>query len=291
MTETNVQPRPSRVHVSTRPTGREDDVVAIRPVKRRVRVSELWRSLDVALVVAGRDLKVKYKQSVLGPAWLILQPVGVLIGLILVFNGVTNVDTGGVPYTLFALTSLAAWTFIQLCVTGGTTVFIMNSGLVRRVAFPRSALCSAIVLANLVPAGIILAAALIGLAIDGKLPLQALLMPAFAAWFLVIAAGIVFLMSALTVRYRDLVALVPFWLQVGLFLTPVGYPLAGAPSNLEKVLALNPLSGVFELWRWCLLGTDVATVPAITAVIGTFLLAIGGWRVFTRMEITFADYI
>lgn len=294
MTETGLDipvPAGDTPAASTRSTGQEDVVREMRPVKRRVKPSELWHSRGVAWVVAVRDLKVRYKQSVLGPAWLILQPLGVLAGMIIVFRGVTDVPTGGVPYLLFGLTSLSAWTFFLLCVSLGTNVYVMNSGLVRRVAFPRTALLTATIVGNMLPAGLILLTAIVGLLIDRGLPTQALLLPFFTAWLIAFSSGTLFVLASLTVRFRDTIALVPFWLQVGLFLTPVGYPIAFAPETLQALLAFNPLSGILELWRWCLLGTPVATLPVITAVIGTVLALIFGWRIFTRLEVDFADHV
>lgn len=276
---------------TTRSTGQEDVVREMRPVKHRVRPSELWQSRNVAWVVAGRDLKVRYKQSLLGPAWLLLQPVGVLAGLIIVFRGVTDVPTGGTPYLLFGLTGLAAWTYFLLTVSLGTNVFVMNSGLVRRVAFPRTALLTATLIGNLLPAGSILVAALVGVVIHQGLPAQALLLPVMVAWLVLFSSGALLVLASLTVRYRDTMALVPFWLQVGLFLTPVGYPISHAPETLKVLLSVNPLSGIMESWRWCLLDTPVDALPVATALIGTVVFVAIGWWAFIRLEISFADHV
>lgn len=274
-----------------RPTGQEDVVRELRPAASRVSVSEFWRGWPVARIVAIRDLKVRYKQSILGPAWLVLQPLGVLMGLVLVFRGVTTVDTDGVPYLLFSLASLSAWTFVQLAISLGTNVFLINNVLLRRVAFPRTALFTAVLLGNFVPTVVILVLAVIGAATTGWLHLQVLLLPVVAVWMLALMGGVVMATASLTVRYRDVFALVPFWLQVGLFLTPVGYPLSSAPENLETALALNPISGIIELWRWCLFGTPVGALPLICSAVGTVVALWGGWRIFTRMEGSFADVI
>ena len=284
-------PSDTAVHVAIRPTGEQDVVRVMRPVKRRVSVREIWDSRDVAWVVAVRDMKIKYTHSFLGPAWLVLHPLGVLVGLIFVFNGVSSVDTGDVPYGLFALGGLSAWTFVQMSIMSGTNVFIMNSGLVRRVAFPRSALFTASLLANLLPAGVILAAALGWTLFAQGFEAQILLLPVLALWLSVLVAGAIFVLGSLCVRYRDIFALVPFWMQIGLFVTPVGYPLDGAPETLRTLLALNPLTGVLEAWRWCLFGFPPDQLSLITAGIGTAVVASLGWWVYARLEISFADYI
>jgi ABC-type polysaccharide/polyol phosphate export permease len=271
-------------------TGQEDVVRELTP-GRRVKVSELWTGWNVAKILAIRDLKVKYKQSILGPAWLILQPLGVLTGLIFVFNGVVKVNTAGVPYALFALGSISAWTFVQQAISSGTNSFVTNVVLVRRVAFPRTSLLTATLLSNLVPSGVILSLGLVGLAIDRGFQLQILLLPLVGVWFIVLLAGVLCVTASLTVRIRDTMALVPFWLQVGLFLTPVGFPLSSAPSTLKTLLSLNPLTGILETWRWCLFGLPVATLPLIAAAVGTAVFFYGGWKIFTRLEPSFADFI
>ena len=290
-TTAEAHPPMSTPGLAMRPTGMADEVREIRPVKHRVRVSELWSSWAVAWVVAQRDIKVKYKQSVLGRSWLVLQPLGVLVGLVVVFNGVTNVDTGGIPYVLFALVGITVWTFVQQALSVGTNIFILNSFLVRRVSFPRSSLFTAAVIGNAVPASVIFVVSLVAVALNRGLPLQVLLLPLLIVWFSVLVAGILFITASLTVRFRDMYALIPFWLQVGMFVTPVGYSLASAPDNLQTLLQLNPLTGLLELWRWCMLDLPVELTPILSAAGGTLVLVTSGWFAFSRMEVRFADYI
>ena len=282
--------------VTTSPAPRLDpsapDVRVIRPAKRRIPLSDLWRSRYVAWIVALRDLRIKYKQSVLGPIWLVLQPLGVLAGLVLVFNGVTTVNTGDVPYVLFALVGMGVWTFVQSSLTAGSMAFVQNSELIRRVASPRVAFVTASVISNLVAPAVIVVASIAGVFIAGRaLPVQALLIPVFLAWLVVLMTGVLFLLASLTARYRDVFSLVPFWSQAGLFLTPVGYPLASATPTLERILSLNPLTGIIELMRWSLFDTPVDTFPIVSAVVWTVILVVGGWRVFTRMEVSLVDHI
>jgi lipopolysaccharide transport system permease protein len=276
---------------SARPTGIEDVVTEVKPTRRRVRLSELWRSWPVAWVIAQRDLKVKYKQSLLGPLWLIFQPIGVLAGLVFVFNGVTKVNTGGVPYIIFGLAGISVWTFVQLSIATGTNVFVLNNFLIRRVALPRSSLFTAVILANLAPAAPIMLVVVVATAINRGLEPNIVFLPLILLWFIVLTSGVIFATASLTVRFRDVYALVPFWLQVGLFLTPVGYALNTAPSTLRAILSVNPLSGIFELWRWSLFGSSVQALPLVTAGVGTVVITALGWWLFTRMETRFADFI
>jgi lipopolysaccharide transport system permease protein len=262
------------------------------PTKKRVGLGEIWRSRELARVVAARDLKVKYKQSLLGPPWLLLQPLGMLAALIVAFNGVANVDTAGVPYIPFALTGLTVWTLIQMTLLNGAHAFIANALMIRRVACPRIAFVTGAVLANLPAPVVVLAGTLVTLLLSGQgLPLQALLFPLIAVWLIVFTFLLVCVFASLAVRFRDIQSLLPFWSQAGVFLTPVGYSLSTAPGKVETVLAFNPLSGLMEITRWCLLDIPMAALPIAVSVVFSVLLAWGGWQVFARMEPTFADVI
>lgn len=262
------------------------------PAKKRVRLVDLWHTRAVAWVVGARDLKVKYKQSLLGPPWLIIQPLGILAALIVAFNGVADVDTGGVAYIPFALTGLAVWTLIQMTLLTGAQAFITNALLIRRVATPRIAFITGALLANLPAPAVIFIGAIVALFISGGgLPLQALLFPLILVWLLTFTFFLVCIFASLAVRFRDIQSLLPFWSQAGLFLTPVGFSLATAPGRVQDVLTFNPLSGLLELTRWCILDTELAALPVIVSAGTSVLLFWGGWQLFARMEITFADVI
>src|SRR3954470_20666922 len=223
------------------------------PTHRRVRVSEMWTSLPVTRQVAARDIKIKYKQAALGPLWLVLAPLGLLAAVTIAFYGVTKVDTNGVPYLLFALVGLCVWIYIQLTLMTAPQALVQNYVLVRRSACPRIALVNATLISNTPPLAVTLAVTLIGIAIDGRLPVQALLLPFLVAWLVALAWGLVVLLAALAARFRDIVAIVPLIVQAGIFVTPVGYPLAGAPANIKILVSLNPATGLIEAWRWALL--------------------------------------
>lgn len=262
-----------------------------RPVSRRLRLRDIWMSLPVARVVGVRDIKVKYKQAALGPLWLLLGPLGLLAAVTIAFSGVTSVDTGGVPYVLFALAGLTAWTYIQLTASVGAMAIVGNYQLVRRSACPRLALVNAALISNVPPPAIMLVLTVGGAAVAGYLEVQALLLPAILLWLGVLAWAIALLLAAVAVRFRDLVSVVPLMVQAGLFVTPVGYSIAHAPPHIRTLLALNPVSGVIESLRWCLLGMQpelyvIALSAGITVVLVTF-----AWMVFGRAEVKFADYV
>jgi ABC-type polysaccharide/polyol phosphate export permease len=261
------------------------------PVRRRVRLSEIWTSLPVTRMVASRDIKIKYKQAALGPLWLLIAPLGLLAAVTIAFYGVTKVDTSGVPYVLFALVGLCVWIYIQLTLMTAPQALVQNFVLVRRSACPRIALVNATLISNMPPLGVTLAVTLIGIAIDGRLPVQALLLPFLIAWLIALAWGAVVVLAALAARFRDIVAVVPLIVQAGIFVTPVGYPLEGAPANIKILVSLNPATGLIEAWRWALLDMSPSVAAMGIAAIWTVVLATFAWYIFGRLEVRLADYI
>jgi ABC-type polysaccharide/polyol phosphate export permease len=235
-------------------------------------------------------MKVKYKQSALGPLWLVFQPLGMLFAVVVAFSAVTTVDTGDVPYVVFALVGLAVWTYVQMTFTAATTSMQANYMVVRRSSCPRTALVTGTLIAILPPLAVVLAASIVGAAIAGVLPLEALVMPLLVGWLLVFTWGVTLLVTALSARFRDVVAFAPLVMQAGIFLTPVGYPL-NASDNVASVLAFNPVSGIIEAWRWSLLGLAPDMFAVGFAIVATVAVVAGGWYVFGRMETRFADYV
>jgi homopolymeric O-antigen transport system permease protein len=260
------------------------------PMRRRVRLREVRTSLPVGWMLGWRDMKTKYKQSALGPLWLVLQPLGMLFAISIAFTKVTSVNTGDVPYIVFALAGLAVWTYVQMTITVAPMTLPSNGTVVRRSPCPRVALVTGSLIAVLPPLAVVLTASLAAAAISTGLPIQALLMPLMVAWLLVLMWGFTLLVAALAGRFRDAVAFAPLIVQAGIFLTPVGYPLDAAGS-FAKVLAFNPASGLIEAWRWSLLGIapdGFAIGIALAETVGAVLV---GWYVFGRMEPRFADYV
>jgi lipopolysaccharide transport system permease protein len=263
-----------------------------KPVKSRVKVHELWTTFHVAKMLGLRDIRVKYKQAALGPLWLLIAPLGMLVAITIAFSGITDVDTGGVPYVLFALVGLTVWTFVQLSAALGSAAIVANGGLVRRSSLPRVALITGAVVGNLPPVTVMFVVALVGALISRGLPLQVLLLPVFAAWLLVFTIAFSMMLAVLAARFRDTVAIMPLILQAGIFVSPVGYSLDGAPKNIHLLLSLNPISGIIEVWRWSILDTpNPQWGVAGIAVIWTVVLTIVGWMTFARLEVNVADYV
>jgi lipopolysaccharide transport system permease protein len=262
------------------------------PTRHRIRVSDVWRTREVARMIGIRDMKVKYKQAALGPLWLLIAPLGMLAAITIAFSGVTNVNTSGIPYVLFALCGLTVWLFIQLSLTISSQAVIANASLVRRSPLPRLALVTGSIIGNLPPFSVMLVLLVAGAALFYYMPLQALLLPLLVAWLMLFAFATMLIVAPISARFRDTVSAMPLIIQAGIFITPVGYSLEGAPANIHTLLLLNPVTGLIEAWRWCVL--DLAD-PELTAIAisgaWTVLLLGFGWRLFGRMEVNFADYV
>jgi lipopolysaccharide transport system permease protein len=277
--------------VPSPPAGMADDTLRVTvPVRRRVRLREVRTSLPVGWMLGWRDMKTKYKQSALGPLWLVLQPLGMLLAISIAFSKVTSVNTGDVPYVVFALVGLAVWTYVQMTVNVAPMTLPSNQMVVRRSPCPRVALVTGSLIAVLPPLAVVLAASVAAAAISTGLPVQALLMPLMVVWLVGLMWGFTLLVAALGGRFRDAVAFAPLIVQAGIFITPVGYPLDAAGS-FAKVLAFNPASGLIEGWRWSLLGIAPDGFALGVALAETVAVVLLGWYVFGRMETRFADYV
>jgi lipopolysaccharide transport system permease protein len=264
----------------------------IVPAKRRLRLRDLPAQLPVIRVVAARDYKVKYKQSLLGPLWLFIQPVALLGALVIAFNRVTTVSTGGVPYVLFALVGLAVWAFFQASAHMGTASLITNYQLVRRTPCPRFAFPLSAAIASLPSLAIPAVTALVVAGVGGHLSPRALLLPLGVVWLFVFTVGVVAITSSLAVQFRDIISALPFLLQVGVFVAPVGYSTAHLSSGIKLLISLNPLTGIIETWRWMILrGEAVATLPLVLSLVLTAAVAVFGWLLFARLEVSMADEI
>jgi lipopolysaccharide transport system permease protein len=263
----------------------------IEAVKTRVRPRDLLRDLAVIRVLAARDFKVKYKQSLLGPLWLFFQPLALMAAFLVAFRGLADVQSG-VPYVVFALVGLTAWAFFQASMTIGTASLISNITLVRFTPCPRFAFPLAAVIASLPSLAVTGLAALIAAAVTGTLSPRVLLLPLAAIWLFLLTCGVVALVASFTVRYRDTLSAMPFLLQVGLFLAPIGYPLSELGSTVRALVDLNPLTGLVEGWRWMVISGYVPSFePIAISLVETSLLVTIGWFVFSRLETTMADEI
>ena len=264
----------------------------LEPTNSRLNLADLYRDLPVVRVLAARDFKVKYKQSLLGPLWLVIQPLLLLLAFFVAFRGLADVKTAGIPYLLFALTGLTVWAFFQAAMTLGTASIISNAHLVRFTPCPRLAFPLASLVASLPAMGVTLAASL-ALAIGlGQLSPRIVLLPLAMVWLFALTAALVAIFAAFTVRFRDVMNGLPFLLQVGIFVAPVGYPRSALGPLSQWLVDLNPLTGIIETWRWMVLPIETLAARPVAISMGlTCALIVIGWFLFSRFEVRMADEI
>jgi lipopolysaccharide transport system permease protein len=272
----------------------ETRINVLRPPGRfsPLRVGELWHFRELLYILAWRDVKVRYKQAVLGAAWALVQPIAMMAIFTLLFSKVANVPTGGVPYPVFAFVGLVPWTLFSNGVSSSGNSLVGSQNLVTRVYFPRLVIPSAAVLAWLPDFVISAVFVFVIMAIFSFMPPgTALLLPVVmvAAIFAALSVGI--WLSALNVAYRDVQYVVPFLIQVWLFLTPVAYPTTSVPEGFRWITGLNPMTWVIDLSRWSLTGTPFTSGIAAMSFGITVALFVSGLYYFRRVEHFFADVI
>jgi|ERR1043166_618818 lipopolysaccharide transport system permease protein len=258
----------------------------------QLNLADIWAYRELLYFLTWRDIKVRYKQTLMGVAWVIVQPLLMMLIFTVVFTKFAHVETGEMPYPVFAYSGLLVWTFFSTAVISGTNSLISNTSLVTKVYFPRAFIPAAAVVAGLVDLGVgsLLLAALAAYYRVGA-GWGVLLLPAFVLLATALALGVGMLAASLTVKYRDLRHVLPFLLQVWMFASPVIYPTGIVPPRWRWLLAFNPMTGVLEGFRSALAGLpfDWPHV-ALSALFAASLLACA-YYVFRRLEDTFADVI
>jgi lipopolysaccharide transport system permease protein len=274
-------------------TAAEIQDVVIEPEEgHALRLGELWAFRELFYFLMWRDVKVRYKQTALGAAWAVLQPL-LLMVVFTVFLAGKGVSPKGIPYPVFALAGLVPWTFFASAVGGGANSFVGNSALVSKIYFPRLLIPIAASCSFLLDLGISFVVLLVVMGIYGIAPSDhALLVIPFGLYVTIVALGTGTLLGALNVRYRDVRYAVPFLIQLWLFASPVAYQLSIANEKYRWVLALNPMVAGIGGFRWALLGgSGVDLGVAAVSVTSGFVLVVLGFLYFRRVEDSFADVI
>lgn len=256
-------------------------------------VVEIWRYRDLFRALGTRDLRLRYRQTFLGIAWVVLQPLLAAGIFSFVFGTIAHVPTDGQPYLLFALAALAGWNLFSTVVTRASTSLIQNPQLVTRVYFPRLILPLAVVPAALVDLVVTLAAfAVIAVARGHAFDARLVGLPAAILLLATLALGAGFAAAALAVRYRDVQYILPVTVQLALYASPVAYASSAVPARWQAYYYANPLAAPIDLLRWSLLGTPAPTAGrlAYSIVVAGVVCLFGAW-IFRRFEQAFADEI
>jgi lipopolysaccharide transport system permease protein len=258
-----------------------------------LQLRELWEYRELLYFLIWRDIKVRYKQTVLGAGWAIIQPLFTMLVFSLFFGKLAKVPSDGIPYPLFSYTALVPWTFFAQGLSQSSDSLVGSSNLIKKIYFPRLAIPIGTVCAGMIDFALAFSVLLV-LALSYHVhPTRNILwLPLFVLLALVTALGVGLWLSAFNVKYRDVKYVVPFFTQVWMFMTPIAYPSSLLTGKWRIVYGLNPMAGVVEAFRWALLGTKTApsAMIAISCAAAVALLA-GGAFYFRRMEKTFADVV
>jgi lipopolysaccharide transport system permease protein len=255
--------------------------------------ADLWRYRDLLGFLAWRDVKVRYQQTILGAAWAIVQPLASVAIFTFVFGRLAKMPSGGEPYFVVVMAGQLAWQLFANSLSNTSGSLVGNSHLIAKVYFPRLAVPLSTIAVALVDFLILLVLYAIAVMWTGTVPtINVVLLPVFITLALVLALGAGLWLAALTVRFRDFRIVVPFLLQIGVFATPVGYR-TDSLTTWQPVLDLNPMTGVVDAFRWCLLSEGTAfhwNSMAFSLVWAVLLIITGVWY-FRRTERSFADVI
>ncbi len=269
--------------------------IIIRPSRGWVplRLGDLWEYRELLYFLVWRDIKVRYRQTVVGAAWAILQPFLTMVVFSVVFGRLARVPSDGLPYPVFAYCALLPWQFFAHAVSSSGNSLITSERLLTKIYFPRLVIPLAAVLAGLLDFAIAFLVLLGMMTYYGIAPpAAAVTLPVFVLVAVATAIGAGVWLSALNVQYRDVRYTIPFLTQFWLFATPVAYPASLVPERWRPLLGLNPMAGVVEGFRWALLGTAQAPGSLLAVSLAVVLvLLVSGLYYFRRMERTFADVV
>lgn len=253
----------------------------------------IWQRRELLYFLVWRDVKVRYKQTVIGAAWAVLSPLLTVLIFAVVFGRLAKIPSDGLPYVVFAFAGFLPWTYFAQALARGSASLVGNAHLITKVYFPRLMIPLAAVATPAVDFCLSLLT-LFALMLWYRVPpaLSLLALPAYLLLAATIAFALALWLAPLNVRYRDVNHTIPFLVQAWMYASPVVYPLSLVPEPWRVVYSLNPMVGVIEGFRWCIVGTDTLNVVAVAVSLAVTLPAlVGGLVFFRRMERAFADVI
>ncbi|KAA5543919.1 ABC transporter permease [Roseiconus nitratireducens] len=254
---------------------------------------EVWRYRDLLMLLAWRDISAKFRQSIIGYGWAIARPLLTAIIYTLVFHFFVRIDTAPIPYTIFAFAGLIPWMYFSNSLSLVTGSVVGGGGMLTKVYFPRLVLPLSTVAVGLIEVTL-------QLGVLGLLMVWYQYVPGIAILCLPLFVGVTLLttlafgiwLTALNVKYRDVAMAVPFLIQTWMYLCPIIYPSSVVPERFRAIYALNPMVGVIEGFRWCLIGSNPPDWTMMTiSMVAMIVILLGGMFYFRKVETTFADII
>jgi lipopolysaccharide transport system permease protein len=273
----------------------EMPVVVIKPSRGWVslRLHELWSYRELLFFLVWSDIKVRYKQTILGAAWAIIQPFFTMVIFSIFFGALAQIPSDGIPYPIFSYAALVPWTFFANGLRHSSASLVGSAGLISKVYFPRLVIPISTVFAGIVDFLLAFAVLILMMWFYGMTPTLAVLwLPLLLLLALVTSLGVGLWFTAMNVQFRDIAYVVPFLVQAWMFATPIAYPSSLLMEPWRTIYGINPMVGVIEGFRWALLGTDTAPGPVIfVSSFVALLILVSGLFYFRRMERSFADVV
>jgi len=259
-----------------------------------LQLRDLWQYRELIYFMTWRNLKVRYKQTLLGASWAVLRPFLTMVVFSIFFGDLAEVPSDGMPYPIFSFAALVPWGLFSDAVSVGGRSLVQNRHMITKIYFPRVILPLSSILAGLVDF-LIAFVVLIGMMVFYKITPTANVwtLPLFLLLALVTATGVGLWLAALNVQYRDVAYITPFLTQFWLYVTPIAYPASMVPDKWQLIYSLNPMAGVVEGFRWALLGTEQGAPgpQLVVSSVVALVLLVTGYAYFRRMERSFADMV
>jgi len=258
-----------------------------------LRLKELWQFRELLYFLVWRDIKVRYKQTLLGAAWVVIQPIVTMVIFSIVFGKLANLPSDGVPYPIFSYAALLPWQLFSRALSDASSSLVNNQQFVTKIYFPRLFLPAASILSGLVDFFIALIILfLLMWYYHIPLTIKVLVLPILILFTIFTSLTVALWLSSINVRYRDVKYTLPFIMQAWMYATPVAYSSSLIPEKFQLLYGLNPMAGVVDGFRWALLGKDMTLSPLIwISILVMIVLLISGLIYFQRMELTFSDVI
>ncbi len=285
-----------RFLMSDNATGDTKDlpILIIKPPRKWVPVDfhEIWAYRELLFSFTVRDIKIRYKQTALGFAWAIIQPLFMMVIFTIIFGGFAKIPSDGLPYPLFSFAALLPWMLFSEGLTRSTMSMISNANIMTKVYFPRLIMPISGILSPLVDFVVSISILVVMMVYYGFVPtINVIFLPLFILLALATSLGVGLWLSALNVKYRDFQYTVPFLIQIWMYASPVVYPVSMLPRPIQFLYGLNPMAGVIEGFRWALLGTAVPGSMIFVSVCVVAVLLVSGMFYFRRMEQYYADIV